>query len=122
MRARSFPSTRGARSGRTVGAGGGMSGLLLLAGTILAGTAASFGLGAWCVTQPDPGADCALLLAVPTLVGLPLGAAAAIVGAARAGWLERWGDDEGASEEAGPTGGGLGPPGRGGSEAVKPRG
>ena len=108
-----------------------MSGLLLLGAMILAGTAASFGLGVWCLTRGDVGADCALLLALPTLVGLPLGAAAAIVGAARAGWLERWGEEEDATEEAVPAGSAFGPPGAGGSvgpaggggsEAVKPRG
>ena len=69
----------------------------LLLGIAVLGTVGGltgFGLGIWCYTEPDPGMECAALTALPPLVGLPAAGAAAIFGAARAGWLTRFAADD----------------------------
>lgn len=63
---------------------------LLLGGLALAATAGgltSLGLGIHCYTQPNPGADCAVLTAAVPLTTWPLAAAAAIFAAGLAGRL-----------------------------------
>ena len=74
---------------------------MLLLGFAAIGTAGGmmgFGLGIWCYTQPDPGMECATLIALPPLVALPAAGAAAIFGAARAGWLTRFATEDAAEE------------------------
>ncbi len=54
-----------------------------------AAAAVSFGVGVQCYTQPDPGVDCAALIAILPLLFIPLGVTSGIFGAACAGWLVR---------------------------------
>ncbi len=74
----------------------------LLGLTVVTFTAAavSFGSGVYCYTQPDPGIECAALIAILPLVLVPLGAISAIFGAAHAGWLVRANDDAAGEESA----------------------
>ncbi len=74
----------------------------LLGLTVLTFTAAavSFGSGVYCYTQPDPGIECAALIAILPLVLVPLGAISAIFGAAHAGWLVRANDEATGDESA----------------------
>ena len=68
----------------------GLLGLTVVAFSV---AAVSFGSGVYCYTQPDPGTDCAALIAIVPLVLIPLGAISAIFGAAHAGWLVRTSDE-----------------------------
>ena len=93
--------------------------MLLLGGVLLTATAVSFGLGIWCLARGAMGADYALLLAVSGLVGLPMGGAAIIVGAARTGRLDRWGKSD---EEMAQAATRIRQPGMSGAERVEPGG
>ena len=73
-------------------------GLLGLTVVTLTAAAVSFGLGVYCYTQPDPGIECAALIAILPLVLVPLGAISAIFGAAHAGWLVRANDEAAGAE------------------------
>lgn len=64
-------------------------GLLGLAAAAFTAGAVSFASGVYCYTQPDPGTDCAVLIAILPLLFIPLGLTSAIFGAAHAGWLVR---------------------------------
>ena len=74
------------------------AGLLGFSAVAFTAAAVSFGSGVYCYTQPNPGTDCAALIAILPLVFIPLGLTSAIFGAAHAGWLVRTNDDPSAEE------------------------
>ena len=73
-------------------------GLLLLAVVAISGGLTSLGLGIHCLTRPDPGVDCAVLIMLVPMLSLPIGAGCGIFGAAAAGWLVRAEGEEPAAE------------------------
>ena len=62
---------------------------MLLTAVAISGGLTSLGLGILCLTRPDPGVDCAVLVVVVPMLSLPIGAGLGIFGAAAAGWLVR---------------------------------
>ncbi len=62
---------------------------LAVAVVAASGGLTSLAFGIRCLTQPDPGADCAVLVAAVPLVTLPLAAGLGVIGAGMAGWLVR---------------------------------
>ncbi len=78
--------------------------LFLIAAVLATAGVTSLGFGIVCVTEPDPGAECALLVAAVPLITVPLAVGLAVVGAGFAGWLVRDIDEtRDESDEAGPT-------------------
>ena len=73
-------------------------GTALMLFVIAAGLAAtgltSLAFGIACVTEPDPGTECSVLIAAVPLVTLPMAFGLAIVGAGFAGWLVRGIDED----------------------------
>ena len=56
-------------------------------------TSLAFGIA--CVAEPDPGTECAVLIAAVPLVTVPMAFGLAVVGAGFAGWLVRGYDENG---------------------------
>jgi hypothetical protein len=78
-------------------------GTALLLFVFAAGLAAmgltSLAFGIACVAEPDPGTECAVLIAAVPLVTLPMAFGLAVVGAGFAGWLVRGIDEDGVESQ-----------------------
>lgn len=69
--------------------------LFVVAAALAATGLTSLAFGIACLTEPDPGTECAVLIAALPLVTLPMAFGLAIVGAGFAGWLVRETDEDG---------------------------